>query len=63
MEISKILSNHKKPKQPIEFLSDNDVQVKEKDKVADTFNEYFTSIGEKLSITMYLIMELFMTAT
>jgi hypothetical protein len=48
MEINKILGNHRKPEQPIELLSDNDVQVKEKVKVADTFNEYFTSIGKKL---------------
>jgi hypothetical protein len=30
-------------------LSDNDVLAKEKVRVADTFNEYFTSIGEELA--------------
>jgi hypothetical protein len=30
-------------------LSDDDVLVKEKVRVADTFNEYFTSIGEELA--------------
>jgi hypothetical protein len=30
-------------------VSDYDVLVKEKVRVADTFNEYFTSIGEELA--------------
>jgi hypothetical protein len=30
-------------------LSDDDVLVNKKVKVADTFNEYFTSIGEELA--------------
>jgi hypothetical protein len=30
-------------------LSDDDVLVKEKVRVADTFKEYFTSIGEELA--------------
>jgi hypothetical protein len=49
MEINKILGNHRKPEQPIELLNDNEVEVKEKVRLADTFNKYFTSIGEKLS--------------
>jgi hypothetical protein len=48
MEINKILGNHREPEQPIELLSDNEVEVKEKVRLADTFNEYFTSIGKKL---------------
>jgi hypothetical protein len=39
----------RKPDQPIELLSDGDVLVKEKVRVAVTFNEYFTSIGEELA--------------
>jgi hypothetical protein len=35
--------------QPIELLSDDEVLVKEKVREADTFNKYFTSIGEELA--------------
>jgi hypothetical protein len=49
MDINNVLGNHRKPDQPIELLSDDDVLVKEKVRVADTFNEYFTSIGEELA--------------
>jgi uncharacterized protein YjdB len=43
------ICNHRKPNQPIELSSDDDVLVKEKVRVADTFNEYFTSTGEELA--------------
>jgi hypothetical protein len=49
------ICNHRKPNQPIELSSDDDVLVKEKEGytlyiyIADTFNEYFTSTGEELA--------------
>jgi hypothetical protein len=50
MDINNVLGNHRKPDQPIELLSDDGVLVKEKVRVlADTFNEYFTSIGKELA--------------
>jgi hypothetical protein len=38
MDINNVLGNHRKPDQPIELLSDDDVLVKEKVRIADTFN-------------------------
>jgi hypothetical protein len=49
IDINNVLDNHSKPDQPIVFLNDDDVPVKEQVRVADTFNEYFTSIGEELA--------------
>jgi hypothetical protein len=49
MDINNVLGNHRKPDQLTELLSDDGVLVKEKIRVADTFNEYFTSIGKELA--------------
>jgi hypothetical protein len=49
MDINNVLRNHRKPDLLIELWSDFDVLVNEKGRVADTFNEYITSIGEELS--------------
>jgi hypothetical protein len=50
MDINNVLDNHRKPYQPIELLSDDDVLVNEKVKVTDAINEYFTSIGEEQAV-------------
>jgi hypothetical protein len=50
MDINNVLGNHRKPDQLIELLSDDGVlMVEEKVRIADTFNEYFTSIGKELA--------------
>jgi hypothetical protein len=38
MDLNNVLGNHRKPDQPIELLSDYEVLVKEKVRIADTFN-------------------------
>jgi hypothetical protein len=52
------LGNHRNPEQPIERLSDDEVLVKKKVRVADTFNEYFNSIGEELAAGVVEISEI-----
>jgi hypothetical protein len=49
MDINNVLGNRRKPDQPIELWSDDGVLIKEKVRVADKFNEYFTSIGGELA--------------
>jgi hypothetical protein len=49
MDINNLLGNHRKPECSFALLSDDDVLVKEKVKVADMFNEYFTLVGKELA--------------
>jgi hypothetical protein len=53
MNINDVLGNHRKPEQPIEILSNGDVLVKEKVKVAEMFHEL--AKNWLLGLTMYPI--------
>jgi hypothetical protein len=56
--LASTLGNHRNPEQPIERLSDDEILVKKKVRVADTFNEYFNSIGEELAAGVVEISEI-----